>query len=84
MALIDVPETVETAATGARQCRMILHRAVTVCQHSCEQVARIVTQHGRADVATTLGDDANELATLYNQLKAIADAHQHPAPDLPA
>lgn len=84
MSVIDVITPVDTAADGARQCRKILYRGVVICQRSCERIAEIVTKYGRADIAAALGPDAVDLATLYNQLKAIADAYHHPVPNLPA
>jgi prephenate dehydratase len=83
MAVIDIPQEVESVPQGAMQCRRALNRAIKSCQLACQRVAVLAERHTRAALAAELGDDAAELLTVYNALKAIANDNNHTVPDLP-
>ena len=71
MPLLETPgQQQPSAADGARRIRQTLFHTVTQMEQGLAQVRRVIERHGKAEISAELGDDATELATVYQKIKA--------------
>ncbi|MCC6681633.1 MAG: hypothetical protein IT445_12090 [Phycisphaeraceae bacterium] len=86
MALLEQTMRQPTAADGAFRIRHLMRQSVMQIEHSLQNVNRIVQQHGRNAINQALGNDAQQLSTIYASLKACLEDidPSRQVPDLPA
>lgn len=86
MSILDPIDRSPTAQDGADQVRTTLSNLVLVMQSELGQVRKIVAQHGRSAIADALGNNAAELASVYNTLKTAVNSVTGEAdvPELPS
>jgi hypothetical protein len=81
MAILSKPDTDVNAA--AAEVRQQMTCMVRDAQRAMNEVVRLLTAR-RAAIATALGTDAADLATVWAKAKAMVEAAGETAPDLPA
>jgi len=87
MSILDRVERPEpSVANGANRLRQQMSGMVSQMTSSLQNVRRIVDKFGRAELAAELGeDDAAELLTIYNAVKAVVnDVSDEAVADLPS
>lgn len=85
MGILDIQAGVSGAQVAASDIRNYLAQAVSGMRTGLMAVHREVQKHGRSEIASALGSDADELHSVYQQLKsclASIDATLD-VPDLP-
>ena len=84
MSLTDIAVQETTITDIANDIRRKIAQVVNLADIRLTEIRNLVRDHGRAAIATELGDDAADMLTVYTKLKeAIEAAKQIAIDDLP-